>query len=142
MHKIFGIKKYACYTDREGAYLIPVKDGKLGVVQTEKGYFLLGGGLNKNESKEDCIRRECLEEIGCEAFVKKELCSAESYLEHPEIGHFHPVQTYFVGELSEKVQRPTEPNHILVWLDLKKACGALYPQMQNWAVSEYIHSVE
>ena len=61
-HKVFGTKKNVNYMDREGVYLVPAKDGKVGVVKTSKGYFLLGGGLDSGESHEECIKRECLEE--------------------------------------------------------------------------------
>ncbi len=50
MHKIFGVKEKVEYTDREGAYLIPFRDNMVGVIQTSKGYFLLGGGLEAGES--------------------------------------------------------------------------------------------
>lgn len=30
----------------------------------QKGYFLLGGGIENNEKHYDCIVRECLEEAG------------------------------------------------------------------------------
>ena len=62
MHKVFGIKQEANYIDREGVYLVPAREGKVGVVKTPKGYFLLGGGLDSGESHEECIKRECLEE--------------------------------------------------------------------------------
>ena len=52
MHKIFGVKQAVNYIDRAGAYLIPVRAGKIGVVKTPKGYFLLGGGLDGDESYE------------------------------------------------------------------------------------------
>ena len=45
MHKIFGQKEGAEYFDRQGAYIIPINDGKVAVVETPKGYFLLGGGI-------------------------------------------------------------------------------------------------
>ena len=48
MHKVFGVKEKAEYVDREGAYLIPVDNNKIGVIKTDKGYFLLGGGFDKN----------------------------------------------------------------------------------------------
>ena len=34
MHKIFGTKENVKYVDREGAYLIPVHNKLVGVVQT------------------------------------------------------------------------------------------------------------
>ena len=47
MHKVFGIKENVEYLDREGAYLVPWHDNKVVVVNTSKGYFFLGGGLEK-----------------------------------------------------------------------------------------------
>ena len=109
-HKVFGIKKNVNYMDREGAYLLPAKDGKVGVVKTSKGYFLLGGGLDSGENHEECIKRECLEEIGYTVSVGNKICSAEMYCEHPSLGYFHPIQTYYVGELLEQVSLPVEDN--------------------------------
>lgn len=71
MHRVFGIKENAPYEDREGAYLIPVEDNKIGVIKTPKGYFFLGGGLENNESHRACIERECLEEAGYKVIVKE-----------------------------------------------------------------------
>ncbi len=47
MRKIFGTKENAEYVDKKGTYLIPVKDGKVGIVKTPKGFFFLGGGIEK-----------------------------------------------------------------------------------------------
>ncbi len=71
MHFVLGDKKKVDYITRAGAYLIPVCNKKIGVIKTEKGYFLIGGGLNKDESHEDCIKRECLEETGYTAIIKE-----------------------------------------------------------------------
>ena len=103
MHKVFGKKENAEYADREGAYLIPYRNTQIAVVQTPKGYFFLGGGLENGESHLRCIERECLEEVGWLPCVKGELCSAETYCFHPTIGYFHPIQTYYYGELVEKM---------------------------------------
>ena len=92
MHKIFGTKEDASYLDREGAYIVPIKDDKIGVIKTPKGYFLLGGGIDKGESHKDAIKRECLEETGYTVNIKQKLCSAEAYTKHPKIGYFHPIQ--------------------------------------------------
>lgn len=60
IHKVFGMKENVNYIDRVGVYLVPMKEGKIGVVKTSNGYFLLGGGLDNGESHEECIKRECL----------------------------------------------------------------------------------
>ena len=136
MHKIFGNKQTVQYLDREGAYLIPYQDGKVAVVQTPKGYFLLGGGLQQDESHVDCICRECLEEIGYTVCVHDTLCSAETYTKHPTLGYFHPTQTYYFGQLIEKVSTPTEKDHLLRWFEYHELKGKLFVEMQNWALEQ------
>ena len=139
MNKVFGERiSGAEYLDRKGAYLIPVEDGKLAVVKTEKGYFLLGGGIDENETDEECILRECLEEIGYEAEVGEYIGSAESYLTHPEIGYFHPIQNYYSGKLLRKVSDEIEADHKLEWVAIKEIIDHLFVEQQNWIVKEYL----
>lgn len=139
MHKVFGVREKVNYIDRVGVYLVPVKDGKVGVVKTSKGYFLLGGGLDSGESLEECIERECLEEIGFTVSVGNKICSAEMYCEHPSIGYFHPIQTYYVGELLEKVCVPIEEDHKFIWIRFDDLKGNMFFEMQNWAIEQSWH---
>ena len=134
MHKIFGTKEDVIYLDREGAYIIPIRNNHIGVIQTSKGYFFLGGGLENNENHTTCIERECLEETGYNVQIKQKVCSAETYEKHSIIGYFHPIQTYYIGELLENVQTPTEPDHKLIWIEYKKIKGKMFLEMQNWAL--------
>ena len=136
MHKVFGEKENAQYLDREGAYLIPFHNNQVGVIQTPKGYFFLGGGLENGESHLDCIKRECMEETGCSPCVMGRLCSAEAYLKHPAIGYFHPIQTYYFGTLLPKECSPTEMDHILCWIAYDQFVGKMLPEMQNWALEQ------
>ena len=137
MHKVFGIKENAEYADREGAYLIPCRNTQIAVVRTPKGYFLLGGGLENGESHLHCIERECLEEVGWLPRVRGKLCSAETYCVHPTIGYFHPIQTYYYGELLEKVSAPIENDHVLCWIEYDRLKGQMFAPMQNWALDQF-----
>lgn len=134
MHKVFGTKENAEYLNRKGAYLIPVSNNRVGVIETPKGYFFLGGGINAGETDEACIARECLEEAGYSALIKEKICTAETYEKHPEIGYFHPIQTYYIGELVEKKQEPTEKDHKLAWINYADLKGKMHVEMQNWAL--------
>lgn len=141
MHRIFGTKKEnITYIDRVGAYLIPVKNGKIGLIQTSKGLFLLGGGKENGETDEETICRECLEETGCSAVVGRLVCTAETYTVHPEIGYFHPVQSYYIGQLSDSTQEPLNRDHRLEWYPLEQAKGNLFVPMQNWALDVALQS--
>ena len=137
MHKTFGVKCEGSYVDRKGAYIIPSHNGKLGVVQTSKGFFFLGGGIDENETDIECIQRECLEEAGCSVVVKEFICSAETYIEHPVIGHFHPIQNYYAGEIIQKDREPMEADHKLVWMSYEELKDNMFVEMQNWALEQY-----
>ena len=136
MHKVFGVKEDAEYFDREGAYIIPVRGNKVGVVKTPKGYFLLGGGLENDESHIACIERECMEEAGYAVSVSRKICSAETYCFHETIGFFHPVQTYYIGELLSKISEPVETDHVFEWIEYDKIKGKMYFEMQSWALEK------
>ena len=135
MHKIFGEKLNTNYRDRAGAYLICINGGKIAVVKTPKGFFLLGGGFEADESAEVCIARECIEEIGYTVKVGDKLCSAEHYTYHKRIGYFHPIQHYYMGELIHMEENFTiEKDHTLMWLGYDEIKGKMFSPMQNWAL--------
>lgn len=138
IHKVFGTKENATYQDREGVYIIPIKDGKIGVIKTPKGFFLLGGGIDRGENHEQALTRECLEEAGYTVNIKQKLCSAEAYTKHPTVGYFHPIQTYYIGELTEKVQEPIESDHEFIWVEYDQIKGKMFSEMQNWAIEQAI----
>ena len=136
MHRVFGIKDNAEYLDREGAYLIPCRNNQVGVVQTSKGYFFLGGGLENGESHLECIKRECVEEVGYVPYVERKLCSAEAYMKPPTIGYFHPIQTYYIGKLLDRKFTPIESDHNLCWIEYDQLKGKMFLEMQNWALEQ------
>ena len=136
MHKIFGTKEDKEYKDRIGAYIIPVKGNEVGVVETPKGYFLLGGGLDANETDFQCLKRECLEESGYEVEIGEKVGSAETYMLHPTIGYFHPIQSYYVGKLLDKVKEPVEPDHVFKFVKFEDIENKMYLEMQRWAIEQ------
>ena len=136
MHKIFGTNEGVQYVHRKGAYLIPIKDDRVGVIQTPKGFFLPGGGIENGETDTLCIMRECMEETGYTVSVKKKVCSAEAYEKNHEIGYFHPIQTYYLGELIEQKQTHVESDHKLVWMNYSDLRGNMCIEMQNWALEQ------
>ncbi len=142
MHKIFGAKENVEYTTRIGAYVIPIKENKIAVIKTRKGYFLIGGGKEENETDEQCIKRECLEETGYDITVDKKICSAEAFTHHERIGYFHPIQTYYIGTINGQTQNSKETDHSLEWIDIKEIQNKMYAEMQNWAIKQMLKGLE
>lgn len=126
------------YYDRVGAYLICIENNKLAVIRDPQGYFLPGGGIDENESFEECVKRECLEETGYSVSVDKHICSAEAYLLHPKVGYFHPIQHYYSGSLIEKVCAPIETDHILEWISIDEIENKMHLEFQCRAVKYYL----
>lgn len=138
VQRCFGERRQGLvYLDREGAYLLSVKDGCLAVVRTPKGLFLPGGGLERGESLEAAVHRECMEEMGRPAVIKGYLGTAEQYWQHEALGPLHLLQHYFVGNFGEQVQPPVEQDHTLMWIPLKRAVNSLYVDAQKWAAGQY-----
>ena len=139
--KTFGSKiDGITYIERQGAYLIAVCDGKLATVRTPKGYFLLGGGIEGNETHIQCIRRECLEESGYAVTVGQYICSADTYKLHYRLGYFHPIQYYYQGEILDKIAEPKEMDHVFEWLPIEDVDSKMYVEQQIWAVKYYIEN--
>ncbi len=134
MHRIFGTKAHLTYRDRRGAYVLPVREGWLGVVRIPKGLFLIGGGIEPGESDEECIVRECAEETGWSVRIDSFLCSAETYTMHSRLGPFHPVQFFYLGTFLAPDRARTESDHTLLWARPEELAGQMFSEMQNWAV--------
>ncbi|MFQ9514934.1 MAG: NUDIX domain-containing protein [Eubacterium sp.] len=143
MDKTFGEKVQGVkYFDRTGAYLVVIEDNKTAVVKTHRGYFLLGGGIEKDENHIECIKRECLEEAGYEIRVENYIGSAEMYSNHERIGYFHPIQYYYRGHLEKHVTEQIEEDHKLKWISIDEAEKKMYVPGQLWAIKKCLEKSE
>ena len=137
MHRIFGKQEKEVGFYRPGAYLIPVRDGNVAVAKVLDRLYLLGGGIEGDETQEACIHRECLEEAGYSCEINGPLASAEWYvLDEKQVQHHYP-QYYYWGTLLEKKNEPTECDHELVWIPMEQLRGKMHLEMQNWALEQY-----
>lgn len=137
-HKTVGVReKGASYYERPGCYIIPVRDGKIGLIKSKKSYCFIGGGMEKGETKEQCLTREVLEETGYGVKPGNIFATAEHFKpDQTDIGYFHPFQYYFTGELTEKTAEPIEKDHFLEWFGVDST-PVLSIEMQQWALEIY-----
>lgn len=135
-HKIVGTKEEnVAYYERPGCYIVPVQNGKIGLVKNKESYFFIGGGMEKGETRESCLRREVLEETGYGVEIGSCFATAEQFKpDQTDIGYFHPYQYYYTGELTEKLAESIEPDHTLVWFDADEINVPLHLEMQQWAL--------
>ena len=124
------------YTKRPGAYgIIKNTDNLVAVIKTKTGFFLPGGGIENEESPDECLKRECLEEIGV----------AISELNNFACGNYHFYSTtlnidmesvgyFFTCKIDKFLEIETEIDHELIWLKLEEAILSLYLDNQKEAV--------
>ena len=127
---------------REAAYGILFNaNEEIAVVQTSRGYFLPGGGIEADEDHAACLVREFQEEIGFVVEVKDYLSSGTLIGYAPGkskclemVGH-----NYLVTDTGERASI-VEMDHALVWLSLDDVRTKLRLTHQPWAIEELLKS--
>ena len=74
-----GNKFESKYDFRETCFGIVEVDNKFLIVKKNNQYSLIGGGIEKNESFEECLKREFLEESGYKIIGIKELVCVDCF---------------------------------------------------------------
>ncbi len=138
--KQFGIKQQGVeYVPRPGVYAIMLnKQGELGVIEKKGKYYLVGGGLESEESEAEGLRRETLEEIGKEILSMEFLGRANQYTDSKK-GYFNKIGSFYKVELDEtKKEKNSEPDHLFKWVskDLFRSNAA--HEAQVWAVENLL----
>lgn len=145
MRRTFGTRESGKeYRHREGAYAVAFDGlGRVALVEApaartkERRLFLPGGGIEPGESREDCVRRECLEETGLAARVGAYLCTGDEYvspLVTVDRCYLHVTGHCYRTVLDEKLQEPIEADHVLVWADPETCAEKMFLRYQAWAV--------
>uniref|UniRef100_UPI00403F7451 NUDIX hydrolase n=1 Tax=Candidatus Enterococcus willemsii TaxID=1857215 RepID=UPI00403F7451 len=138
---IFGKKEDGkTYKARYGAYVVIHQDEKVIIVQAPNGaYFLPGGEIETNETHQQAIEREMLEEVGFEVEIGQYLGEGleyfysshrDTYFEHP--GYFYVVDAW------KKVAEPTETTNELAWVTPEDALLLLKRGSHRWAIQEWL----
>ena len=137
--EFFGEKRENVeYLSRPGVYIIFLNSkNEIGVVQTPKGLFLPSGGKNKNESDEECLERELIEELGWKIQIGNKFGHNIQYYNSTK--KFLKMEcNFYLGESFVKVTEPKEKGHILKWFPSEYLIENLHPENQKWAVKKAI----
>ncbi|MEG1503184.1 MAG: NUDIX domain-containing protein [Enterococcus sp.] len=141
MTQVFGVKETGKnYQARYAAYAILINDEQqIALVQAPNGaYFLPGGEIEGEETKEEAIEREMLEELGFEVVLAEYLGQADEYFysRHRDTYFYNPG--YFYGTKSwTKVSKPLEEGNQSSWVSPEKAIELLKRGSHKWAVKEW-----
>lgn len=133
----FGTPLHPCRT-RPGAYGVVVRDGQILVVRGPSGrWHLPGGGLEPNETVDEALRREILEETGYVVASSERLGIANQYQvienNEPVLKQCH----FFAVELTgDPVATSGEE---VAWVPTPAAVEAMAEEASAWAVRTHPH---
>lgn len=124
------------YIHRPAVYAVIVNEQQEVAVVRSRGMLLLpGGGMEKDESREECLRRECAEELGYDIEIGPFIgCAAQYLVSHLNGEPLKIIGYFYRAVLGEPNGCKSEPDHELDWLPVEEAASSMYTEFAAWAI--------
>jgi 8-oxo-dGTP diphosphatase len=131
------------YRPRPTAFGLVVQDGKLACVRVDRGegsYFdLPGGAVDGDETEEQAVVREFLEETGMTVRPLTRIAHAAQYFRKSDGEPINNTGGFWIAEqLSLDPAARVEADHDLVWLEPYEALAQLRHDAHAWAVTVWL----
>lgn len=129
------------YNKRPGAYVIIERDedNKIAIATDAVNvYFFLGGGIEKNETAEGALRREVVEESGYSLKNIRLFDKVNSWCYNEKYGYLDVEATIYIAKFGEKIAKPTEEDHKVLWVNPLEYKDKLYHEYQRYVLKRYI----
>ncbi len=119
--------------------VVITKDNKVVLIRTRGLYFLPGGGVEGEETDQECLIREINEELGYDIKIMMYLGKATlfDYVPYLET-HYEMIGIFYVIELTVKKKSCLEVDCEVVLLPVKEVVDneVLQLEHQRWALNE------
>ncbi|MDV4557936.1 NUDIX domain-containing protein [Enterococcus faecium] len=138
---IFGEKKqFADYQTRYAAYIVIERDQQIAVIEAPNGaFFLPGGEIEGEETKEEAIVRELIEEMEIVAEISSYLGEADEYFySNYRATYYYNPGYFFVADSWKRIGEPTEKTNKIWWVSPQEALVKLKRGSHRWAVERWI----
>lgn len=131
------------YRRRATAFGLVFHDGRLAGVRVDRGrgsYFdLPGGAVDGDETEEQALVREFLEETGLTVRPTARIAEASQYFRRSDGEPINNSGGFWIAErLSLDPAAKVEADHELVWLDPYRALKDLRHEAHAWAVAAWL----
>lgn len=133
--------KNTIYNKRPGAYVIIErdKDDKIAIVTDAVGvYFFLGGGIEENETAEDALKREVIEESGYSLKNITLFDKVASWCYSETRGYMDVEATIYIAKFDKNIAKPIEEDHKIIWVNPLEYKNKLYHEYQRYILNKYI----
>ncbi len=108
------------YDFRETCFGICERNGKMLLVIKKGQHSFIGGGIEDGETKEECLKREFIEESGYKITSIKELITVDCFWLAAGQWPLESLVNFFVVEVAEEHGDPLEEGHTVVEVELDK----------------------
>jgi 8-oxo-dGTP diphosphatase len=131
------------YRPRATAFGLVVQDEKIACVRVDRGegsYFdLPGGAVDGDESEEQAVVREFLEETGMTVRPLARIAEASQYFRKSDGEPINNTGGFWIAaQRSLDPAAKVEADHDLVWLDPYEALARLRHDAHAWAVTVWL----
>ncbi len=128
------------YRERPTAFGLVTQDGRLACVRVDRGegsYFdLPGGAVDGDETEEQALIREFMEETGMTVRSRNRIGEAAQYFRKSDGEPLNNRGGFWTAEMTAlDPARKVEADHELVWLDPAFAIATLRHDAHAWAVA-------
>lgn len=129
------------YNKRPGVYVIieSDEDDKIAIATDAVGvYFFLGGGIEENETPEEALKREVIEESGYSLKNIILFDKVASWCYSETRGYMDVEATIYIANFDKKVAKPIEEDHEIIWVNPLEYKNKLYHEYQRYILNKYI----
>lgn len=139
----FGVAEAGLdYLYRPATFGLVFHDEKIACVRVTRDtpyYDLPGGAIDGDETEEEALVREFLEETGMTVRPLERIAEAGQYFRKSDGAPVNNVGGFWIAErLSLEPSRKVEDDHELVWLHPRTALAELRHDAHAWAVAKWL----
>lgn len=99
---------------------------------------MVGGGVERGETHEACLRREFMEESGYSVESIAEFCSVDCFWLAGGEWPMESLAHFYLVTLSEKAVAPQEEGHEPLWVEIKDVEKLVLLPYQKEAIKQYL----
>jgi len=137
--EVIGKKEEVFYTPKKSVYVIIEAGEKIVFVKVWNDYYMLGGGINKNEDEIDALKREVIEEAGYSIKNIRFFVKIKAY--HYEIynnKYFEYDASFYLANFDKKIATPIEKDYELIHANPNEYQNPFHFAFQNYALNYYV----
>lgn len=128
------------YTKRPASYVIIERkeDKKIAIATEGKTYFFLGGGIEKEETELEALKRELIEESGYNIKNIRYFDKVTAWADGVKRGPLDVTATFYIANFDKKITEPIEKDHKVLWVNPEDYKDKLFHEYQRYILQEYI----